>query len=296
MANYFVYTTDGHETLSGICNTQLCSVSEVLRINTQPYDSTKSVSDLLVEIQKTPGSLLPSGLGIRIPYSNSGGLQYINNGSQSTHEDIGRLTSDDASDTTNYHQKLLQQAQSAVAEPRYNYHSVLRSLSSSSVGNDSWKNFNCYMYTLTNGAVKYQRSLPVYPNEFSDTNNSNFNAVSLLGRSVDYQIYNGSSRDVSFVLQMHEELCSNANYIHDLVAVIESACYPEYGNGIVRVPEVCFVIGSHFKCRGILTSTSANWKAPIIDGKLVNCDLSVSIRETTGPYAMSQIASKGAYR
>lgn len=162
--------------------------------------------------------------------------------------------------------------------------------------NSLGKDFNCYMYTLLNGVANSAWDIPVYPQEFSDSNSANFSSVSLLGRSVDYQIYQGSSRDVSFTLQLHEELCSDYNYIHRLVAQFESACYPGYSSGIVKVPEIFISIGNQFKIRGILTSCSANWKAPIINSQLVNCDLSISIKETTGPYTQSEVASKGGRR
>lgn len=158
------------------------------------------------------------------------------------------------------------------------------------------RDFNCYMYVLLNGSPMSVWDLPVFPQEFSDSNAANFSAVSLLGRSVDYQIYQGSSRDVSFTIQLHEEICNDYSYIHRLVAQVQSACYPGYSGGIVQVPEIFFSIGSHFKIRGILTSCSAVWKAPIIDGKLVNCDLSVSIRETTGPYTQGDVARMGGNR
>lgn len=274
---YQVYITAYHETLAGICNTMQCSVSEVIRVNSQWSDKyNSSIGDLLAKYQIT-GEKLPKDLKIKIPLNNTGALEF---------KDV----------TYDVHQRMEPSAYSSGFTDNSGVHNSMRYRAGTYSVTDSWSNFHCSMYTLVDGKVQYSRALPIYPNEFSDSNSANFSSVGILGRSVDYQIYQGSSRDVSMTLQFHEELCSNVNYIHDLVAVIESACYPQYANGIVKVPEVCFIIGSHLKIRGILTSTSATWKAPIIDGKLVNCDMSVSIKETTGPYSMSQVASKGAYR
>lgn len=158
------------------------------------------------------------------------------------------------------------------------------------------RKFNCYFYTLVGGSAQVVYYLPVYPNEFSDSNHAEFSSSTPLGRSVAYQNYNTSSRSCSFTLQLHEELCDDYSYIHRLVAMIQSACYPSYSTNIVKPPEICFVIGKQFKIRGILTDCSAQWKAPIIDDNLVNCDLSIGIQETTGPYSKSTIASKGGYR
>lgn len=55
-------------------------------------------------------------------------------------------------------------------------------------------------------------------------------------------------------------------------------------------------MGSQFKVRGILESCSATWKTPVIDGKMVNCDLSVSVKETSGPWSHDDIKSIGGFR
>lgn len=169
------------------------------------------------------------------------------------------------------------------------------STASSFIGTSN--SFNCYMCVYCGGVLQGSAYyLPVYPNEFSDSNSSRFSSVSIYGRSVDYQNYEGSDRSSSFTLQLHEELCSDYNYIHKLVSKFESACYPKYTNGVVYPPEVAISIGKHFYIRGVLESVGASWKAPIIDGKLVNCDLSISIKETSGPYSNSDIISKGGLR
>ena len=156
--------------------------------------------------------------------------------------------------------------------------------------------FNCTVALFLDGEAQSVWALPVYPNEFSDSNNGNFSALSILGRSVDHQIYNSSSRSVSVTLNLHEELCTDYSYIHSLVAAIESAAYPGYNGGIVQVPTIQLVIGSQFKIRGILQSCSAVWKAPIIDGQLVNCDVSLGILEVTGPFSISDIQKYRGYR
>ena len=261
MRTYYVYTTNGFETLTDICRNNRVSLSDVIRINSQSLTvgtTTMITSDYLSKLQKSGNPVIPNGVQIRIPGSFSGGLE--------------------------------------LNESTYNIHSSFRGRVGTSRVSDTWKKFNCYMYVLLNGGKRRSWTLPVYPQEFSDSNRPNYNAQGMLGRSVDYQIYQSSSRSVSFTLNLHEELCSNYNYIHSLVSQIESASYPGYSGGIVQVPEVCFVIGSHFKVRGIITECSATWKAPIINGKLVNCDLSIGVTETSGPFSSSDIASRGGRR
>lgn len=193
--------------------------------------------------------------------------------------------------------------------------------------------FGCYFIRYEGGEVKEIRSLPVFPQEFSDTNSAEFNATSVLGRSVAYQTYNTSSRTVSFALTLHEEVVKEGvskyywskqvdinnpdtypsssdgtsfdesspkyNKVREIVAQIQAACYPEYKEGAVVPPEVEFVIGNQFSIRGILTSCGATWKPPIINGNYVCCDLSIGITETTGPYSSSDVVrlkgKRGSY-
>ena len=134
--------------------------------------------------------------------------------------------------------------------------------------------------------------LPVLPQEFSDTNSTEFDPVPMLGRSVNYQIYNGSSREVSFVLNLHSELGDVKQVVKDF----QAATYPLYRKGLPAPPEVLVKIGEIFKVRGILTNCSASWKTPIVDGEYSLCDLSLGIKETTGPYGMDQIRRAGGFR
>ena len=173
----------------------------------------------------------------------------------------------------------------------------------------------CYFLRYESGVLQGTYALPVYPQEFSDTNEIAYSPTEILGRSVAYQTYNHSSRSVSFSLQLHEEIIhrfalSDTNtagsynatdgrdytYVPSLVAAIQSACYPGYNEGIVNPPEVAFIVGKQFYIRGILTNCGTNWKPPIIDGHYTCCDLSISVTETTGPYSASDIIKLGGYR
>lgn len=213
--------------------------------------------ELNLNSYRVRGEALPEGTLVVIPSSITGGLD--------SHEG-------------NYYQTAYMGSQ---------YHTL----------SDTYTGSGCYYILYTDEGRIQTWNLPTYPNEFSDNNNVTFSATDILGRSVAYQTYNSSSRSVSFTLQLHEELVPyNYDYIHELVAAIQSACYPDYQEGIVHPPQVQFVIGNHFDIKGILTQCGASWKAPIIDGRLVNCDLSLGITETTGPYSMSQVRHMGGLR
>lgn len=297
--NYYYYTSDGKQTLSSICSQNSCDKSLLLILN-QNVEYTKKITNYYGEEEEITvplsgelrawdlsGSKIPANISIRIPESNSGGLE--TKSSKYNTEEVTRRS---------YSYNSFGNQHDSHRKGNYSYnsfgsiHDNYKRGALSSAGRD----FNCYMYVLLNGSEHSVWNLPVYPQEFSDTNSAKFSSVSLLGRSVDYQIYQGSSRDVSFTLNLHEELCDDYNYIHDLVAQIQSACYPGYGEGRVQVPEIFFSIGDQFKIRGILESCNAVWKTPIIDGRLINCDLSLGVKETTGPYSQSEISSFGGRR
>lgn len=274
VTKYMLYTSTGRESLSDICQNHGASILDVVRIN---GDVKSSDGKLLIDYQIRGGNL-PVGTLIKIPYPNTGSIEY-NYETYVVHESLGEIRGLGYSSEFGSSHKTLRGSRSGSS-------------------NKSFQDFNCTVVVLLAGSVVGSpMSLPVYPNEFSDENSAAFNSQSLLGRSVDYQIYETSSRSVSFTLNLHDELCEDHNYIRTLVAYIQSACYPEYGaSGEVKPPEICFTIGDQFRIRGVLESCSANWKAPIIDNKLVNCDLSISVKETTGPWASSQIRGKGGHR
>ena len=140
------------------------------------------------------------------------------------------------------------------------------------------------------------RYLPIFPNEISDRNSSSYNPTSILGRSVAYQTYNGSSRSVNLTLELHEELCDDYTYVPNLVKLIESVAYPGYETGQVNPCEMELVLGNFLRIRGIVSGVSTTWKAPIIDGRLVHCIVGFDITETTGPYSRAEVARMGAMR
>lgn len=300
MANFYTYTSEGTMTLSRICQITGSSKSELFNINNQSYSSSETVSQYLQRLDLS-GQKIPRNVEIRIPVSLTGG---VNTRYSSGFNFTSLETTVDGKDTKynvlrNHHNMMRPQDEPDMsddikqAHQRYKPKSVTWSPPGLTTGEDY-----SYVQVLLNGSPTGTMVLPVYPQEFTDSNSAGYSPVSILGRSVDYQVYQNSSRDVSFTLNLHEELCSSYTYIHTLVAFVESACYPGYsgGGGRVRVPELRVSIGSQFRIRGIVTSCSANWKPPIINGKLINCDLSIGVKETRGPYTSGEVAAMGGSR
>lgn len=151
-----------------------------------------------------------------------------------------------------------------------------------------------WFWRIIDGNYQSPAYLPVAPQEVTDTNNAEFGTETMMGRSVSYQLYESSSREIGFTLQLRADLVSKGvssgtDHIYRIVSLIESCCYPDYNGTKPKPPEVAFQIAKQFFIRGVLKSCSASWSPPIIDGKYVNCNLSLSIVETTGPYGTLDI-------
>lgn len=154
------------------------------------------------------------------------------------------------------------------------------------------KNYKqCTIKRYTSGKYKDKKSLPIIPEEISVSNSASFDSVSMLGRSVDYQVYNGSNRSVSLSLTLHADLLNYYKIdIRDVVSYIESCNYPQYSENKVGAPEISFSTNNIY-IKGILKSCEVSWKLPVIDNVYQLCTLSLGIQETKGPYSMSEIQS-----
>lgn len=311
MINNSYYISDGSLTLARLSQKYQVSIEEILNSNKNPSNlrSIETVSTILNKLR--PNQKIDSGLIITIPKKSSGSLErkkihygystILNDGINYNVNDNSDSLNQLADNGVNYNVNDNSNSLAQLANDGINYNNQNRYNRSYNLGSQNivpaLGNINCHVHILKNGSDLGLYYLPVYPQEVSETNSGEFNSVSTLGRSVSGQVYNTSSRQLSLSLQLHEELVpGNLDYIHKLVAVLESACYPEYSNGIVETPEIVLVIGDQFRVRGILTSCSSTWSTPIIDDQYVQCQVSLGITETTGPYSMSEIRKMKAYR
>jgi hypothetical protein len=227
--------------------------------------------------------ICPFNINLLVPIKQSGGLT----------NDTGILVDDEEEllDITTADERIL------AAQRVFTW-------TSSGIGYRSPVSTVQYHYVSTSYFILFGRNedalagmyLPVFPQEFSDNNQSQFAATNILGRSVQYQTYNSSSRTFNFSLNLHEELCDDYTYIHTLAGVLQSACYPNYIEGRVDPIEIMLVIGSQIQIRGILNSVGESWSGPVIDDQLVHCVINLSITETTGPYSQNNIMHIGSKR
>lgn len=269
----------GNHTLSYYAKRYKVSVSEI-------YNANSSIKKQLISYNKKSRKI-PKGTPLVIPDKDKNKPKYSLMSVSSVNSSIKSIN--DA--TMGVPPK---NSRIRVSNPTRN----VRPRSFNNLLNPRNKHFTSFFYRIKDGVPQTPCQLPVIPEEFSESNSANFNSVSMMGRSVDYQIYEGSSRSVSFSLRLHEELyvstSSKYENIHNIVSLIESCCYPIYDRAAYNYaapPEIAFQIGKQFYIRGILTNCSATWHTPIIDDQFVWCDLSIGITETTGPYSMDEISN-----
>jgi hypothetical protein len=134
---------------------------------------------------------------------------------------------------------------------------------------------------------------PCYPESFSDTRQSNVTSQNPLGRSEPFQIYqNSGPRVVNVSFKMHREMCSDTEYVAQLVAAVQSATYPTGLDTII--PKVILVIGKSCYIEGIIEgSVSVDWSETINKKNQYNVvTLGFSVTECTGvPKTSGEIRS-----
>lgn len=138
---------------------------------------------------------------------------------------------------------------------------------------------------------------PCAPESVSDSNQASYSSVNILGRSEPFQYYTGSGpRTVSVAFKMHTDMCSDVGYVYRITKIVESACYPDYGNNIAATRCHLHLV-DNIDITGIITNVSTQYSGPIIDDMYAVIDLSFSVTEVTGtPFSRSQIRSMGGSR
>lgn len=265
------YVADGNKTLSQISRTVGVSVSEIINQNNDRVKS-ESQTDLVK----------------------------LNTTNQPVPKDTQLFISTDISNVSN--SVTITQTNKAFSTG-----GKIASRGSGKWTPPDYRNTNSHVVIFHGNHVMGQYPIP-YPTSITEDDSPNFNSVNVFGRSVDFQIYTGSSRSVSFSLEFHEEMYDSPQTMSDIISAIKSACYPMYQNSLnVYPPYVGFKFGSHIGIMGILTSCNTSWDGPLVDsdtyafGRIRFCKMSLGVRETKGPYDAVTIAKElglnsGAFR
>lgn len=169
---------------------------------------------------------------------------------------------------------------------------------------------DCYIYiSHLDEGFKYW-TLPGYPDEVSDSMQSNFVANTALGRSAPvYTFSNAGPRTVQINLKFHrdmfDEMPSNVipnegedkaeSFIHALQAI----AVPKYNlsNKAIEPPLVAIRLGREVFIKGVVTSgVSVTYRKPIlVNEKYAEVGISFTVSEVD-PYDASTVFKNGSFR
>ena len=155
--------------------------------------------------------------------------------------------------------------------------------------------------------------LPGYPDQVSDTMQSQFSQNIALGRSAPVFTYSNSGpRTVQVALALHRDLMDDLNmswsnaklgygedYVDNLLHALQAIALPRYNltNKAIEPPLVGLRICNEFFIKGVVTGgIGLTYKKPILDNNKYACvDLSLSIAEVD-PYDATEVFKQGHFR
>lgn len=169
---------------------------------------------------------------------------------------------------------------------------------------------DCYIYiSHLDEGYKYW-TLPGYPNEVSDSMQSNFSPTNALGRSAPvYTFSNSGPRTVAINLEFHrdmfEEMPSSVvpmdgeDKADSFIHAIQAIAVPKYNlsNKAIEPPLVAIRLGSEVFIKGIVSgNVSVTYKKPIlINEKYAVISISFTVTEVD-PYDATTIFKNGSFR
>lgn len=169
---------------------------------------------------------------------------------------------------------------------------------------------DCYIYIshLDEGAKYWM--LPGYPNEVSDSMQSNFSPTTALGRSAPvYTFSNSGPRTVTINLEFHrdmfEEMPTNVvpnddeDKAESFIHAIQAIALPKYNlsNKAIEPPLVAIRLGREVFIKGIVSgSISVAYQKPIlVNEKYAVIKISFTVTEVD-PYDSTTVFKNGSFR
>lgn len=134
------------------------------------------------------------------------------------------------------------------------------------------------------GIPSIKLNIPVYPDDITFGNSTNFTSAEIIGRPGTISGY-VSTGDISTRIQLHlhRELALNGNGIHqdknqidDLVSLIQACQYPLRTQDGLYVPIVTYKFGKT-KITGKQQNYSTKWGGPKIGNMYMECNIDIQI-------------------
>ena len=163
------------------------------------------------------------------------------------------------------------------------------------VYNNHFSDDQCVIFVEFNhyGTPTYKLNIPVYPDDITFGNSTNFTSAEIIGRPGTISGY-VSTGDVStrISLHLHRELAlkrdaefgytyrEDRNQIDDLVSLIQACQYPLRTQDGLYVPIVTYKFGKT-KITGKQINYNTKWGGPKIGNMYMECNIDIQISHIT---------------
>lgn len=155
--------------------------------------------------------------------------------------------------------------------------------------------------------------LPCYPDEISDSMQSNFTPTNALGRSAPVYTYDNSGpRTVQISVALHRDIMNDVNigrsnatlengedYVDSLCRALQSIALPKYNlsNKMIEPPLVAVRLANEVFIKGVVTgAVGLDYRLPILENDRYACmALSFPISEVD-PYDATSVYTNGTFR
>lgn len=161
--------------------------------------------------------------------------------------------------------------------------------SSSAQGGSIFQMFNIPWgdITLYSSLSGDSKDIPVYPEEFTDARNANYDTMpDVLYQYEPWYTYNSSGpRSISLEFHMHRQMWTGDETdgkANELIRFCESNCYPKYNGSSVTTSIVTLYVVGKPLINGIITGCEVQWGGPIgRDGFYLEFTMTLAITEVS---------------
>lgn len=141
--------------------------------------------------------------------------------------------------------------------------------------------------------------IPCYPENVNDSTSATWSQEMTTYQHYEPQntYHKSGPRIVSCTFKIHRAMWDgnqDSGKSEELVAYIQSACYPNYDTQASEPPRVTLIVGKSIRITGILTSMETNYGGPIGPDNRYDCvDIAISITEESDNVLSTEAVRSG---
>ncbi len=141
--------------------------------------------------------------------------------------------------------------------------------------------------TLYSSISNTSMEFPVYPEEYSDERQANYDTMpDMLYQYEPWQVYKSSGpRNNSYTFKMHRDMWTGDHRdgkCNELIRFCQANCYPRYRGSLVDTAKVTLYIAGQALISGIMTSVKTNYSGPVgLDGMPLYVEMTLTIIEVS---------------